>query len=267
MRLIYILILFSIVCLPANPVLAQKGDEPESFGVFETRQQYHDFMGQAKGLAYGDNGSAELQAMIPMLNDVVLQRPIGSIAGQHKSTGALMDLLSNKSIREDIEMVDHQYEDLKELNNEIQSKVANRVRELDFSDPDKLQGQLLAIRKMASDNLNSVLVAHQLTRLRQIAAQAQLRRRSFAEILTSQPLKEELEISDSQKDLLLEQEEEIEAELREQIAELRLKAREKLISNLEPAQQTQAKELLGEEFDFSSLSRGEKQDRKKAWKK
>ena len=62
-------------------------------------------------------------------------------------------------------------------------------------------------------------------------------------------------------------EEEIEAELREQIAELRLKAREKLISNLEPAQQTQAKELLGEEFDFSSLSRGEKQDRKKAWKK
>ena len=178
-----------------------------------------------------------------------------------------MDLLSNKSIREDIEMVDHQYEDLKELNNEIQSKVANRVRELDFSDPDKLQGQLLAIRKMASDNLNSVLVAHQLTRLRQIAVQAQLRRRSFAEILTSQPLKEELEISDSQKDLLLEQEEEIEAELREQIAELRLKAREKLISNLEPAQQTQAKELLGEEFDFSSLSRGEKQDRKKAWKK
>ena len=84
--------------------------------------------------------------------------------------------------------------------------------------------------------------------------QSQLRRRSLVEILTSDPLKSDLEITDNQSDELRLAEKEIEEDLQKQIAKLREKARERLLSTLKPAQKKKVEELIGDTFESSQSS-------------
>ena len=80
---------------------------------------------------------------------------------------------------------------------------------------------------------------------------SQLQRTGIARLLTSDPIKSKLEISEQQSAELLEAEENIEAELEKEIAQLREEAREKLLAKLKASQREKAEELLGENFDFS----------------
>lgn len=243
-------ILTLLILLPVAATQAQKQGDNEPVGIFQSRSEYHEFMGNAKRIAYGPEGNLELQAMIPMLNDIALNQPIGSTAGQYDVQGSTLGLLSDEKIRGELEMMDDQYDDLKRLNSEIQDRVAEQIRGLDFKDAGNLAEQIRGIREQARNDLHSVLLPHQLTRLRQIRMQSQLRRRSLVDLITSDPLKTELEVSDRQTRELRETEEEIEKELEEEIAKLRAKARDRLLSKLKPGQKDKVEEMFGDAFDF-----------------
>lgn len=254
----WITFLFLISTTAAANCAAQKSGTNGPVGIFDSGAEYDTFMTEVKRAAYGEGGNAELQAMVPMLNDIALNKPVGWTANQYGIEGSTLGLLSDSEIRGDLEMLDDQYEQLKELNTAIQQRAADQVRQLDFSDRENLASQIRSIRDRAASDLNGVLLPHQIERLQQIGMQAQLRRRSLVEILTSDPVKTKFKISDDQSSELKTREKEIEEELQREIAKLRERAREKLLATLRPTQKEAVEKMLGDSFEF----KGKKKPRK-----
>ena len=256
----------ALVVVFGNIAIGQKNVDDGPVGIFGSRSEYNQFMGDAKTAAYGDGGNEELQAMIPMLNDIVLDKPVGWSANEYGAAGSTMGILSNENIRSDIEMVDDQYQELQDLSARIQSRAADQIRGLNFKDAGNLVAQIQNIRKQSTKELNAVLLPHQLKRLRQIQMQSLLQRRSLAEVLTTDPVKSELEITDRQSDELKDFEKVVKEDLAKEIAKLQEVARNRLLSKLNPNQEQRAKDLIGEAFEFKSgvdKKRAANSDRKK----
>ncbi|MEM9410602.1 MAG: hypothetical protein AAGA30_05785 [Planctomycetota bacterium] len=233
-------------------VVATSQNKDSEYGIFESQDQYYQFMGSIK---QEGAQNPELMSMVPMINDIVLGKPIGSTGKQYNALNSTLGLLSDESIRNELEMVDDQYQELINANEAIQKKAAQQLREIDLSDMMRATQQILSIRDQSEKDLKSTLLPHQMKRLKQITARRQLRYRSLGELLTSEPMKSELEISDQQSDQILSSENEINEELEEQIAELRTKARMKLLNQLDRNQRKKVEELLG---SMSEVSRQKK---------
>ena len=248
----FFLIPFSAASLLFNlQVTAQKEDTSGgSFGIFNSQGEYRQFMGSLKRAAYGPEGSKELQAMVPMLNDIALNKPIGSTAGKFKAGSSTFGMLSNEKVRDEIEMIDQQYQELQQANARIQKRVAEEIRGLDFSRPTTMTTRIRGIRNRAQKELEELLLPHQVERLRQLHNRSRLRSQGLVDLLTEAPIREELEISSDQEEELRKEEAKLEAELQEKIRQLRKEAREQLLGKLKPGQEKKAKQLLGEEFDF-----------------
>ena len=233
------------VCLPVASLFAQ---DEKSYGIFDTRDAYYEFMGNVK-----EEGASnpELMAMVPMINDIVLGQPIGSTGKQYNATSSTLGLLADESVRKELEMVDEQFADLQKANEQIQKRMADQLRGLDLTDMKSATAQILAIRDQSEKELQATLLPHQMKRLRQLMVQNQLRRRSLVEILTSEPWRSQLEISNEQADKLRDSEVEIAKDLERQIAELREKARQRLLGTLENRQRKQVEEMFGDAYEFS----------------
>lgn len=245
------------------PAFAQKDAPPGSTGIFESREEYNDFMGSAKRLAYGDNGNAELQAMIPLLNDIVLNQPIGQTATQYNTPASSLGLLSDPEIRADLEMVEEQYQQLQATGKEIQRRMAEEIRGVDFSNSAELVKQIEAIRNRSQAELNALLLPHQLERLQQIQMQAMLRRRGLVDVLTSHPIREDLDITEEQARMLRDAEEEIQLEMERKLEQLRQEAQEKLLQRLSPSQRSKVEAMIGDSFDFEPSSKNRHDSRRK----
>ena len=255
MKLLFCLVLAIFTC-PVVVSAQGKGEREEGpVGIFESGQQYGQFMGAAKQMAYGEDGNPELRAMIPLLNDIALNRPVGSTNQQHGGQASLMGLIGNPRVREDLEIVDEQYKQFLERAADAQRQAAEQLRSMDFSDREGLVRQIKDIQDQTRRELESVLLPHQMDRLRQIRAQSILRRRTFVEAITSEPMRSELDISNRQAEALQQEAEKIEADIAKQVAELREKARQKLIKTLDRSQQQKIDELFGDNFDFGPLER------------
>ncbi|MFK7768063.1 MAG: hypothetical protein AB8B55_12640 [Mariniblastus sp.] len=255
--------IFALFLLPAGFAVGQKESaEDGPVGIFSSRAEYSQFMGGAKRAAYGEGGSPELQAMIPMLNDIALNKPVGWTANEYGTTGSTLGLLSNEAIRADLEMVDSQYKELQDLSAQVQKRAAEQIRGLDFSNRDNLVSQIQKIRDEASEEVNAVLLPQQLNRLKQIRMQALLQQRGFVEVLTSNPVKSDLEITDQQSDELKEYEKIVQEDLAKEIAKLQEKARDRILSKLNPTQKKQAKEMIGDAFEFKNEQKNAGQKKK-----
>jgi phage-related protein len=257
MKTLILIVVLLFACPVAN-VFGQKdqgAQEDGPVGIFQSRAEYNQFMGGAKRAAYGQDGSPELQSMIPMLNDIALDRPVGWSANKYGDTGSILGLLSNSSIRNDLEMVDDQYEELRSLSAEVQARAATQLRGLDFSDRENLIRQMRGIREQATSDLNTVLLPHQVERLQQIRMQSLLRRRSLVDILTSDPIKSDLEITDRQSDELRDFEKQVQQDLQKEIAKLQEKARGRLLSKLNPSQKKEVENMIGDAFEFSQSAK------------
>ncbi|QEG24981.1 hypothetical protein MFFC18_49040 [Mariniblastus fucicola] len=151
-------IVFGSICT------AQKDEGP--VGIFNSQSEYREFMGAVKQAAYRDGGSSELQALVPMLNDIALNKPVGWTASEYEADGSTLGMLADADVRSDLEMLDDQYEQLQDLNAEIQKRAAEQIRGLDFSDRENLISQIQSIRESATNDLNDVLLPHQVERLK-----------------------------------------------------------------------------------------------------
>lgn len=254
----FVWITLALTFCPAAEVFAQKPGDDGPVGMFSTRQEYDEFMGAAKTAAADQ---PELRSMIPLINDIALQQPFGSTARQYRTAGSPLGLLSDPRIRADIEMVDDQYKELQSLNAGIQQRLAEQLRAIDFNDSGNVASQLRAMRDAAQRDLNGVLLPHQLARLRQIRMQSKLRRRSFIDLLTNDPLKSELGITDDQTEALKTAEQEIEVEMQKEIARLRNKARDRLLAKLTATQRAKVKEMFGDAFEFRESSQQKSGDK------
>jgi hypothetical protein len=239
---------FLLCFLLTLPVAAQ--EKSRTVGIFQSPEEYDQFMTQAKQIAYGPEGNRELRAMIPMINDIVLQQPIGATANQYDTEASTLGLLADENIRADLEMVDDQYRELQVVSEQIRNRSAEQLRLLDFTNTAELAQRIRDIREQARKELDSLLLPHQLERLQQIRMQSQLRRRSLVDLLISNPLRSELDISQQQVTELRDAEQEIEKEVQREIQQIRARAREKLLSKLSNKQRTKVKTLIGDDFEF-----------------
>ena len=246
------------IVLPTTTWAQWNERDPEN-SIFQSEEEYNQFMGDAKRSI---RENPEMKAMIPMLNDLALGRSFGATAKRFGSEASTIGLLSNRKIREDLEMVDDQYKELQQMNADIQKRVAEQLRSLDFSNSKDIVVQLRQVREDARKELDELLLPHQVKRLQQIRIQSQLRRRNLVDILTSNPYRDELDITDEQSERLRETQAEIEADLEKQIARLRQQARDRLLSNLKPDQQSQVEEMIGDAFEFESATKTAKPTRK-----
>ncbi len=232
-------------------------------GSFKPKEEYHAFMGGLKSL-----DDPEIHAMLPAINDIVLGNPVGQTARKYRlGASGIVDLLADKAIRSELEVVDYQYDQLKKVNDSIQKRVAEQLRSIDLKSPEDLASSVREITRSVREEFEGVLLPHQLGRLRQLAVQNQMRRRSVVDVLTTDPLATKLEITDEQKKDLKAAEKEIEQELARDIADLRRKAREKLLSKLNRSQREKLDEILGDDFQFSKSSGADKLKRRKAKRK
>ncbi len=97
--------------------------------------------------------------------------------------------------------------------------------------------------------------------------QAELQRRSLVDVLIKDPFRSELEITEDQIDSLKSAEQEIELEMQREIAKLREKMRDQLLTRLNRSQQTQVREWIGDAFEFSEIESGKLDKKSKAEKK
>ena len=257
-------------CISSSCVWAQKSGEPresEGVGVFQNSGEYNSFMINLKTQS---QGNPEMMAMIPLINDIVLQQPIGSTGQKYNATSTMIGLLADPEVRKELEMLDEQFDSLQKTNASIQKRAAEQLLQLDFSDGENVTSRLKDLRGQSEDELLATLLPHQMDRLRQILAQNQLRRRSLVDVLTSEPTKTRLEISDEQSSKLKQAEREINEELENRIAELRREAREKLVSKLTSKQQRDFDTIFGDTFEFAVNQRSKKDrdtSNRKKWKK
>lgn len=266
MRIVCSAVALTLVLVSLSFAQKVEPREDGSYGIFNSVQEYSSFMGSAKEVAYGPEGTAEMRAIIPMLNDIALDRPVGWTANNYNLQASDVGMLSDKAIRNELEMADYQYNQLQKLSAQAQKDAAAQIRDLDFGDNNWLD-QLRQIRAQAKSQLDSVLLTHQKERLRQIRMQSQIRRLTLVEILTNDPVKTKLEITDNQTTELRKTEKEIEKELEEEIAKLREKAREKLLSKLTSEQQKQVEQMLGQPFDFVDSEKAKKDKNPKGKKR
>ncbi|MDP7204914.1 MAG: sulfatase-like hydrolase/transferase [Pirellulaceae bacterium] len=154
---------------------------------------------------------------------------------------------------------DFQFDEFSKLRDSIRSelnKEINLMIEEGGFDRAQLKTRMTEIQGNLVERFRDSLLPAQADRLRQVAFHIQMRRRSVIDVLTTDPLAKQLELTEAQKKALRTSAREIEEEFAEEVARLREQAKEKLFSNLSKAQQKKLSELLGEEFTLSEARQG-----------
>jgi Spy/CpxP family protein refolding chaperone len=170
--------------------------------------------------------------------------------------GGLVDLLRREDVREELEIVDDQVQDLQA----IADSLRDRGRELfgglrDLSEEErreKFRSAIDQITKETEEKISEVLLPHQMKRAKQLAFQMRLRG-GTARALTSGDLTEQLGVTDQQREALEKKSQEVEAELRQKTEQLRKEAQDKLFSVLNAEQRKKLEELVGEPFEFQRI--------------
>ena len=244
-RSILTILLLSFLGVDPSAIGVNAQDKQDSYGVFENQQQYYEFMGSVK--QEGQN-NPELMAMVPMINDIVLMQPFGSTSKRYGTADGTLGTLADETVRQELEIIDSQFEELQKSNAAIQRRFAQQIRELDMSDMQRAVKKILELRYEAERELQATLLPHQMKRLREMTVRKQLRERRLVEIITSEPLKTKLKISDGQATELVAAEQEIRDELKRKIEELHHQARKQLLAKLKSDQRQQVEEIFGQEL-------------------
>ena len=82
--------------------------------------------------------------------------------------------------------------------------------------------------------------------------QSLLQRRDLVQVLTADPIKSDLKITDEQSRELRDYQVQMQEDLQREIAKLQDKARSRLLSKLNPSQKKQVEEMIGDTFVFQN---------------
>lgn len=170
--------------------------------------------------------------------------------------GGTMGLLLRQDVRDELELIDSQVEELTKIRDGLMEQFRGLMApDENLSMQDRIRQGREMMEKAQEDmeqKLGQVLLPHQKRRLEQLNNQMALRG-GFFRGLTSEQLAEDFNITAPQRERLRTKAEQLEAELRQKIAELRKQAQSELLKELTPAQQAQVRERFGEPFDFQRM--------------
>lgn len=177
-----------------------------------------------------------------------------------------LTLINDRSVIEELELVDDQVDALNELQNDMRdvfrdsfSGMRDRFRDENVDREalmeeirDKIQSQMGGVET----ELQEILLPHQAARLEELYFQMQARRSGTDGMLSNPKVKEKLGLTEQQIEEIQDKAEEVKAKLEEDIKELRESAREEVLSVLTSEQQKMIKEMMGDSFEFERDDRG-----------
>ena len=171
----------------------------------------------------------------------------------------LFNLLKNKSIQRELQISDEQIRGATDIMQGAQERMQTIVQGmLANRRPDGgLNIDRDSIKLIAEENsaeareaIEEILKPAQLRRLRQLAYQIEIDRDGLGASLVKGRLGREIGVYEGQKEQILDRAEQIEEQLKLEIAALKAEARAALLAELSPEQREAAEELLGEYFAY-----------------
>ena len=178
-----------------------------------------------------------------------------------------LSLLDNKDVREELEFVDDQLDEFRAAQDEfraaqdeLRQQILDRAKslagagKLDPSQMSEIAKELAKLKKGSQKSLESMLLPHQLERLRQVALQIQMKKRGAANTLISGKIAEELGIDAAQKKRIENRQEELEEELDRRMEELKKEIRDKLLDEMTSEQKRKLEKLFGDDFEYKQNS-------------
>jgi Spy/CpxP family protein refolding chaperone len=172
--------------------------------------------------------------------------------------GGVLGLAQQQEVQQEIELSEDQQAQLKTLSDTIRSEARDQMQDMfqgmrDLSDEER-QAKFAEIRikfeeinKDAEARMQSVLMPHQIDRLKQIDLQSRIQRGGAA-ALSEGELADTLGLSESQRDQIREKSEEVQKDLQAKISQLRVDARNQLLEVLTPEQRSKLESMMGAEF-------------------
>ena len=167
-------------------------------------------------------------------------------------------MLNNPSVQKDLELVDDQIQQIKDINADFSARIQDQVSELrgnngsfDIARAKELGELVRKLKEQQKTEIDNLLLPHQQERLQQVALQMQMKAMGTARAL-SRKLADELDISDEQKDRLKQRQQELQEEMQKKISEMRKNMQKELLQELTPEQREKLKTLTGTPFETKS---------------
>ena len=179
-------------------------------------------------------------------------------------TGAIdpMSLLGNDGVREELELVGDQLDKFRNAEKELQEQISEKAKslaggKLNPMEMGNIAKEIAELQKNKQEKLQSMLLPHQLERLKQVALQIQMKKRGAANTLLSDAVTEELGIDSEQKKRIEEKQKELKIELADRMAKLKEEIRNKLLDELTADQKKKLEELSGDDFEYKPTNLNE----------
>ena len=172
---------------------------------------------------------------------------------------SLLELLFQHDIKQELELVDEQDEQIRELGKAMRESIRSYFGEIrDLQGEERREAMMSYIqeeRAKAEDKLDDILLEDQFTRLKQLQFQSRVQRGGASRALQTEELREKLKLTEEQISTIQTTSDKAQAELREKIQQATQEAREKILAVLTPDQLAIFNELAGETFTFQRRDR------------
>ena len=173
--------------------------------------------------------------------------------------------MQNPSVQKDLELVADQTKKIEEIQRAFNDKIKDQLKDLKLGNKDgarNLSQVISELRASQSEEINSLLLDHQRTRLQQIALQQHMKTAGTAGALSSKRWAEALGIDDEQQKRLQEKAKELGEERKEKIAKMDADIKARLLKELTPEQRKKLEEMTGDEYQSKTEDWREKFDRR-----
>ena len=165
-----------------------------------------------------------------------------------------MSMLNASQYLDELEMVDEQREQLRELQktiSEMNRKSFESIQELGRKDPTefvaKMKETQAKIKELKKSKLNEILLPHQVKRLQELKLQQELRNRGTHALSA---MKEALGLTDEQIEKMRTKQRESDREVEKQVAKIKFEARQKLLREVLTAEQRKKlQEMMGSKYE------------------
>lgn len=180
----------------------------------------------------------------------------------------MSNLLRSDEVREELELVEDQVEELEEMSQEMRQEMMSMFRNgggmrggnMDEEERrqamDDMRAKVEERMKEMDGQIKDMLLPHQYDRLKQIHFQRESTRDGVKGLSENDTVVEALGITDEQKKELKETAEKTAKKLEEKIKELKKQAEDEVLAVLTKEQREKLKELRGDSFEFDENQRG-----------
>ena len=208
----------------------------------------------------GPDGAPTQQLRVFSTNNVmpqtfVMDTMAGGGAMSFNFGGAVdkFSMLQNPSIQKEIELVDEQVQQIREIQREFGQKIKEQLKGGISGEKAKNLGELIRkLKEEQKEKMNDVLLEHQQERLNQVSLQTQLRNSGTANALATANFKEALGLSDEQIEKLRKKATELKKDMEEKIKKMREEMKEELLGELSSSQRRKLTKMLGDKYEPKS---------------